>query len=143
MSKTAIIAGLILLFLTGAFIYFRWSSQIRQPLDFSHGQHIKQQIECAACHKSLNALPVTATCRPCHPQFSTTQTVQWIRVYRIAPDVIFTHDRHSDISCETCHKAMTTPRRWIHESRFTMDFCMKCHAERGAPNECRTCHKNR
>lgn len=143
MSKAAIISIGTLILLVGGFFYFRWSSQIRQPLQFAHGQHVKQQIPCASCHKSADILPAVNTCVPCHPNITATQTVQWIHVYRVAPDIIFAHDKHADISCATCHSQMIMPRRWIHESRFSMDFCVKCHAGRNAPNECRTCHKNR
>jgi len=137
------IGAAIVLFLTGGFFYFRWSSAIRQPLQFSHRQHVLQNISCARCHQVTDTLPEISTCAPCHPDMATVKSVSWQKVYRVAPDIIFSHKEHTEFSCATCHQQMTSAKRWIHERRFPMDFCMECHAQRGAKNECRTCHQNR
>ena len=136
---------MIAAFLLITFVYFRWSSAIRQPLEFSHAQHVKKQIVCSTCHVSaqLEQLPAALECRECHADKSFPAEVQWIRVYRIAPDIIFRHANHSSVPCSTCHEEFTEADRWIHESRFKMSFCMDCHEERRAPNECRTCHTNK
>ena len=140
--KWWILGGLVL-FLSAYFFYFRWSSAIQQPLEFSHRQHVLQKIECSTCHKSVETLPETSTCISCHPKFQLGKEITWIKVYRIAPDILFSHQKHTDFSCATCHQAMTSAYRWVHESRFPMDSCMQCHAQKRAENECKTCHKNR
>ena len=124
-------------------IYFRWSSAIRQPLQFSHSQHVKEGIPCARCHVTADSIPATVLCKECHAQKTFPARVDWIKVYRVAPDILFTHAKHTDIPCSTCHEKFTAADRWIHESRFKMSFCMDCHADTRAPNECRTCHRNK
>jgi hypothetical protein len=143
MKRNWWIAGSILVFLVGAFFYFRWSSRIVQPLEFSHRQHVLQNIACSRCHQVSDTLPQVTTCAPCHPDLTSSKSVSWQKVYRVTPDIIFSHQQHTEFSCATCHRQMTSAKRWIHESRFSMDFCMDCHAQKAARNECGTCHKNR
>ena len=144
LSRYLLICGAIL-FLVGFLIYFRWSSAIRQPLEFSHRDHVLQGIRCEACHlqQSLDHLPALSQCTGCHQDRRFPSEVSWVRVYRTAPDIIFGHKEHVRYPCAVCHEQMTIGKRWIHEARFKMDFCMKCHEETGAQNECRTCHKYR
>ncbi len=134
----------IILFFAGSIIYFRWSSRILQPLEFSHTTHVKQKIPCSACHfEASDELPSVALCADCHKDRSFPREVSWVRVYRVAPDIIFGHREHTNFSCGDCHEQMTRGARWIHEARFEMDFCTICHQQKGAQNECRTCHENR
>ena len=125
-------------------VYFRWSSAIRQPLDFSHAAHVRQNIRCESCHavQTSETLPAASQCVQCHKGMNFPTEVRWIHVYRVAPYIIFAHAKHTGFSCATCHKAMTSAKRWVHESRFKMDFCMDCHAKSRAKNECGTCHKH-
>lgn len=140
--RKLIIFCVIVLGLSAFFLYFRWSSSIHQPLQFSHSQHVKANLDCSTCHSSLDELPSTSGCKNCHSGQAFSAQAQWIRVYRVAPDIIFTHANHKE-TCETCHLQMTSGARWVHEYRFSMDFCMKCHEQKAAPNQCSTCHKNR
>jgi hypothetical protein len=145
MQKKIVAGLLILIGLAGMFVYFRWSSAIRQPLDFSHARHVRSKIECSQCHGAgtLDSLPQTNACRSCHTDQSFPTRVEWVRVYRVAPDIIFSHRGHTNDPCAVCHKDLAAGKQWIHESRFTMDFCMDCHAQRRADNSCGACHKNR
>lgn len=145
MKKTLIYIAVALIGLAGMLVYFRWSSAIRQPLNFSHSDHVHRNIKCGTCHnsKDLDVLPNTTACTSCHSDRKFPQEVQWVRVYRVAPDIIFSHVQHSQDPCATCHKDLVEGKRWIHESRFTMDFCMKCHEQRHANNTCAACHKNK
>lgn len=145
MRKGPLIALTVFAALAGMFFYFRWSSAIRQPLNFSHSQHVRSNIDCATCHESssLDATPDVSLCSSCHKDLTFPQKAQWMRVYRVAPDIIFSHSKHLDDACAACHKSEVAGRRWVHESRFTMDFCMKCHEQRRANNTCGACHKNR
>lgn|SRR3990172_12983026 len=145
MKRQFLITGIALLLIAGYMVYFRWSSAIRQPLQFNHSKHVKQRISCETCHANPldESLPTTSKCLSCHKSMSLPGTVQWIPIYRIAPDIIFSHAKHMDMSCEICHKEMTSAKRWIHETRFKMDFCMECHDRMSAENKCSTCHRNR
>jgi hypothetical protein len=140
-KKRLILIGIFFLIFMGVFVYFRWSSAIRQPLQFSHTQHVKVGIPCSKCHLTPDTIPVTNECKDCHQDKSFPPRVEWIQVYRVAPDILFSHAKHTGVACSTCHEQFTAPDRWIHESRFKMSFCMDCHADTRAPNECRTCHK--
>jgi hypothetical protein len=137
------ITASIFIFIGLYFLYFRWSSAIRQPLEFSHRQHVLQKIPCSTCHKTVETLPEVSACVSCHPKLQIVSGTAWQKVYRITPDIIFSHQNHTDFPCSSCHKAMTSAYRWVHETRFSMAFCMDCHAQKGAKNECKTCHTNR
>lgn len=137
------VSGLIIAGLAASFFYFRWSSRIQQPLNFSHPLHVKARIPCSECHTNLETLPDSVSCHRCHSNHTLLADVQWIPVYRVAPDIIFDHKKHKDVSCAICHEQITSGAAWIHEYRFPMNFCMRCHAEKKAPNECHTCHLNR
>lgn len=137
------VSVLVIAGLTASFLYLRWSFRIQQPRNFSHSQHVKAVISCKECHQDLASLPGTSLCRRCHAGNQAPVSVQWIRVYRIAPDIIFSHEKHTDVQCETCHAQMTAAAAWIREYRFPMNFCMKCHSARNVSNECHTCHMNK
>jgi hypothetical protein len=145
MPRKYLIALISVFCLAAFYLYFRWSSAIRQPLGFSHPVHVKAQIPCASCHteRSSEKMPPSSLCASCHKGMTIPSATRWIRVYRIAPDIIFDHRNHSKFSCSGCHEEMSSTRGWIHETRFPMDFCMDCHASEGAENDCKTCHKNR
>lgn len=144
MRRKKIIIAVVLAMVIG-FVYFRWASAIRQPLDFSHPQHVKAGIACSTCHPSgsLETLPSTVECKECHKNKPLPSHVQWVPVYRVAPDILFAHSKHPSVPCSTCHQQFTSAKRWVHESRFKMSFCMDCHEDTGASNTCKTCHKNR
>jgi len=143
--KKLFLALAILLFLAAFLAYFRWSSSIHQPHKFSHAQHVNQDLSCDSCHKQneLESLPPGSLCKICHPAMTVPQDAGWIRVYRTAPDIIFTHQQHSTVPCNVCHVDTTSAKRFVHETRFPMDFCMGCHAQQGARNDCKACHKYR
>jgi hypothetical protein len=143
LRKKLALAAAILAAVVAFITYFRWSSAIRQPLMFSHARHVKAGKPCEACHKNLESLPGTDICRKCHTRKSFPAEVQWIPVYRIAPDVKFHHAGHARVPCAKCHEEFTSARKWIHESRFDMPFCTKCHEQTGASTKCRMCHRNR
>ena len=134
----AIVAGLY-----GFFFYFRWSSSIKQPIPFSHSQHVQQKISCDRCHKPADAnyLTLSTNCTNCHADKKIPADVKWIRVYRVAPDIIFDHAKHQQTPCSTCHVEMTSAQRWVRETRFAMNFCMNCHSQQAARNDCKACHK--
>lgn len=134
----------VLLLITGLVFYSWWSSGIRQPLGFSHAQHVRENLSCSSCHAgSGEPYPLTDRCAGCHKGMMIPVDVRWVRVYRTAPDIIYTHAKHTSVQCAVCHQAMSSAKRVVHETRFSMKSCMDCHRERNAANECRTCHKNR
>lgn len=142
--KGWIIFSAIVLTLTGLIYYWWWSSRVQEPLGFSHAQHLRQQIECSNCHSGTGEpYPSNERCAVCHQGMNVPADVRWVKVYRTAPDIIFDHPKHAAVNCSVCHEAMATPKRVVHETRFAMEFCVNCHKQQNADNQCATCHRNR
>ena len=135
-----------------------------QPLEFPHNIHVQQGLSCTEyCHESATkgpvaGLPGLTTCMICHAAIATDKPriqqlaaleakgldVAWQRVYGYAPEshVRFDHAPHlrAKVECSTCHGAIgeqTVARRNVD---LTMGFCVNCHTERKASNDCLTCH---
>ena len=72
------------------------------------------------------------------------QDIPWQRVWGWVEEshVRFNHAPHirEGIDCTKCHgdvSEMTVATRVIDH---TMEFCVSCHRERNAPDDCVTCH---
>lgn len=135
-----------------------------QPIEFPHDVHIAQGLTCTDyCHESVTkgpvaGLPSLKTCMVCHAAIATDrpriqqlaaleakgQDLAWQRVYGYTNEahVRFDHAPHvrAKVECSTCHGAIeqqTVARRNVN---LTMGFCVNCHTERQASNDCLTCH---
>src|SRR5262245_33125246 len=138
----------------------------QQPIDFPHKIHHINEIgiECYECHTGVNkgaraGLPSINFCMTCHETIgdasdSRIQTLRahakrgedlpWQRVYGFLEEshVRFNHAPHlrAGVGCETCHgdlTSMTVAERVVDHS---MGFCINCHQQKGASNDCLTCH---
>jgi len=72
------------------------------------------------------------------------EDIPWQRVYGFPAisHVRFNHAPHirNKVDCSTCHgdiPHMATAQRVVSH---TMGFCVQCHIEKKAPNDCMTCH---
>ena len=138
-----------------------------QPLRFSHEAHF-EDATCEACHlyvmESASAgVPTLEDCVDCHdgPQSDTPENqaeekkfqmyveeereIPWARLPPLPDHTYFSHYRHAsleEIECAKCHgniaKTMALPGRPPY--KFTMDWCMDCHEEHEASNDCLLCH---
>jgi hypothetical protein len=135
-----------------------------QPIEFPHNIHAGKQIACTEyCHESVTSgpvagLPSVRTCMICHNTIATERPrirqitawreqgldLAWQRVYGYPEEshVRFNHAPHirAEIACATCHgdiAAGTVAERHVD---LTMGFCVNCHTERQASNDCLTCH---
>ncbi len=134
-----------------------------QPFPFSHQLHLEKELVCTDCHESVERGPVASipnvnTCMICHSQIATDRPLiqqmaqmqekgldfVWQRVYDYAPEahVRFEHAPHirAKVECSTCHgdqRQQTVARRMVN---MDMGFCVNCHKERQASNDCLTCH---
>lgn len=135
-----------------------------QPIPFPHLTHIEQGLTCTDyCHEAVTSgpqagLPSVTTCMICHEAIATdrpliqqiTQSrdagldLPWQRVYGWTPaaHVRFNHAPHirASVECSTCHgdvASMTVAERVVDHS---MGFCVDCHRENNASNDCLTCH---
>ena len=144
--------------------FFHRRPVVSQPLDFPHNLHIEQGMTCTDyCHESamegpVAGLPSLNTCMICHEVLATDRPsiqriaalyergldLQWGRVYGYpaAAHVRFDHAPHlrADVQCATCHGNVAEQTVAQLNTDLTMGFCVGCHTERNASNDCYTCH---
>jgi hypothetical protein len=115
------------------------------------------------CHIAVASGPVASipdirTCWNCHATsqvehaeitkvkeyFEKGQDIPWQRVWGWVEEshVRFNHAPHvrQGVECSTCHgdvSEMTVATRTV---AHTMEFCVSCHRQRGASDDCVTCH---
>jgi hypothetical protein len=137
-----------------------------QPLAFMHDVHVDQsKIPCAYCHFSTAmseeaGIPPVGTCMGCHrfvagtgPDFQTeiqklmgfwadSTAIPWQRVYSVPEFVQFTHKPHirAGVSCAACHGDVGKMTQVTRVAPMTMGWCVRCHRDSGAPDDCATCH---
>ncbi len=154
---------LVALAVAGAVWALRPPTAPVQPIAFDHKLHVeKAQMQCTQCHQLADksrhsGLPTANLCMTCHvaikfdsPEVKkiaeyreSRRPIPWVRLYELPDFVYYNHMRHvtSGIACATCHLSTGTVTVSRAEREFTMAFCMDCHKERGASNDCATCHK--
>lgn len=138
---------------------------VTQPMAFSHQRHMEADMKCITCHPSAEdqaeaQFPIVADCMDCHGKArgdhpdepkvrayaKRDAEIPWVRVDRLPGHVHFSHAAHvtlAKMKCEDCHQgilAATLPLT-LPDVHQTMDDCMRCHRERNASNQCKTCHK--
>ena len=120
-----------------------------QPVQFSHKHHVGDDgIDCRYCHTSVETsanagIPPTKTCMNCHSvlfnsvgylepvreSFRTDQSIEWVKVHRLADYVYFNHSVHihKGIGCSSCHGAVNEMPLVFQASPLTMQWCLDCH----------------
>lgn len=84
------------------------------------------------------------------------ESIPWVRVHWIPDYVQFKHMRHvqAGVACQECHGQVQDMKRvyLVPQTRFTkrsfflptqkleMGWCMECHLQRGATDDCVACH---
>jgi hypothetical protein len=95
------------------------------------------------CHDSI------ATDRPLimkitNDYYKKGLDIPWQRVYGFVPEVHvrFNHAPHisANVDCATCHGPIASQTVAQRNVNHTMGFCVDCHKERKASNDCLTCH---
>ena len=137
----------------------------QQPIEFPHKIHTDDiGLFCENCHlgvmKGARAgLPSINICMSCHEEIGEAgdpriqalratakrgEDIAWQRVYGFVEEshVRFNHAPHirAKVECATCHgdlTQMTVAQRVVNH---TMGFCINCHKQKGASNDCLTCH---
>lgn len=137
-----------------------------QPVAFDHALHAEQDLACLDCHATAESrprasFPKLATCLLCHAEaqgehpdeprlraFSERGAeIPWVQVNRSVGHVYFSHAMHvklGKMECAECHGDMSAQHEPVTRSQvahLSMSACMRCHAERGASNDCLVCHK--
>jgi hypothetical protein len=143
--------------------FFNVHPTAHQPIPFPHQTHIEKQAMCTDCHETVErgpiaGIPSVKTCMICHSQIATDRPlikevtsysergveIPWQRVNGFPHEahIRFNHAPHirAQVECATCHgdvPKMTVAERAVDH---TMGFCVNCHRQKNAPNECLTCH---
>jgi hypothetical protein len=136
----------------------------QQPIPFPHKTHIAKGLACTDyCHESVTkgpvaGLPSVKTCMICHDAIAADRPLiqqianlqkngldlAWQRVYGYthAAHVRFNHAPHirANVECATCHGAIAQQTVAERNVDLTMGFCVNCHKQKGASNDCLTCH---
>ena len=143
--------------------HFGVRAETRQPFAFSHRIHLEKELACTDCHEGVErgpvaGLPGVSTCMICHSQIATDTPLvkslagmqeqgldlSWQRVYGFTRDahVRFEHAAHvrSGVECSTCHGNMRTQTVAERVVDMDMAFCVNCHKQKQASNDCLTCH---
>jgi hypothetical protein len=143
--------------------FFSIRSRAQQPLPFPHDRHIAKKAECVDCHESVEKGPVAGipsvkTCMICHSQIATDRPlikqvtsysdkgieIPWQRVYGFTQSahVRFNHAPHirAEVACATCHGDLAKQTVAERSVNHSMGFCVNCHREKKASNDCLTCH---
>ena len=144
--------------------YFWVKSKPQQPIEFPHNTHVEKGLACTEyCHEAVTkgpqaGLPSVNTCLICHAAIATDKPriqqitqmqekgldLNWQRVYGFAPmaHVRFNHAPHirANVECATCHGDIAHQTVAQRNVDLHMGYCVNCHREKNAPNDCLTCH---
>jgi hypothetical protein len=133
-----------------------------QPIEFHHRDHLEtDHLACEVCHSGVRrsafaGMPPVERCMGCH-RFVATQhpdvvtlrryydsgtSIPWVKVNALPRFVRFSHEAHymASIACERCHGNVATMDRVAQAVPLTMGWCVRCHRETHAPDDCLTCH---
>jgi predicted CXXCH cytochrome family protein len=137
---------------------------VEQPFPFPHNTHIAKGLTCTEyCHEGVTkgpvaGLPSIRTCMICHDAIATDRPLiqklaefqkqgldlEWKRVYGYPHEshVRFNHAPHirAGVECTTCHGDVAQGPVAERLVDLNMGFCVNCHRERQASNDCLTCH---
>jgi hypothetical protein len=144
--------------------FFWVKSKPVQPIEFPHNIHIEKGLTCLEyCHESVTkgpqaGLPSVNTCLICHAAIATDKPriqqitqmsekgidLNWQRVYGYghSAHVRFNHAPHirASVECATCHGDIAHQTVAQRNVDLNMGYCVNCHREKNAPNDCLTCH---
>ena len=135
-----------------------------QPVPFSHKVHTQFFPDCLDCHQLASdgwtmSYPDTEKCMTCHATVKTDspaikqlaeyqarkKPLPWVKIYQVPDFVFFSHRTHlkkAKLDCETCHGPVRERDVLTKEKPTSMQACITCHKEKGAPANCRTCHNS-
>lgn len=133
-----------------------------QPIDFSHLAHIQaDNLDCELCHSGVRRsafaeIAPVERCMGCHRYVLTRhpevaklrrawesgKSIEWVKVYRLPQFVRFNHAAHAiaGVTCDACHGDVASMDRVARVVDLTMGWCVQCHRDRHAPDDCLSCH---
>ena len=88
--------------------------------------------------------------------YANGESIPWIRIHNLPEYVQFKHFRHlnAGVECQECHGQVQEMNRvyltpdtvlrpysgFLPAAKLEMGWCMDCHLERGAEDDCSACH---
>jgi hypothetical protein len=144
--------------------FFGVRPRAEQPFPFPHTVHVANKVGCTEyCHESVvqgpvAGLPSVKICMGCHTSIATDRPLikqladyqekgvdlAWQRVYGYTAQahVRFNHAPHirAKVDCSTCHGNVAEQTVAERVVDLNMGFCVNCHKEKKASNDCLTCH---
>jgi hypothetical protein len=133
-----------------------------QPIPYSHELHAGQyKMPCEYCHSGVRrsataSIPPINTCMACHKfvatdkdsikaikeKYDKNEPIEWVKVHDLPDHVRFSHRAHwqAKVECAECHGDMTKAGTAAQHAPLQMGWCIGCHTERKASNNCITCH---
>ena len=92
--------------------------------------------------------------RTLREHWEAKQPIEWQQIHRVPEHVQFRHNRHvqAGVDCERCHGPteeldklyMTEDTVWwpwmLPSAKLEMGWCVQCHRENDASQDCLTCH---
>ena len=134
----------------------------KQPVAFSHKQHVGQGLTCVGCHAmtapgDYAGIAASGKCMACHISVKTDsleiekltqfhnsdEEIPWEPVYLIPSYLFFSHTVHVKevgASCRDCHGPVGERDIIGKERDISMAACMNCHRAKGGSLECDYCH---
>jgi hypothetical protein len=101
---------------------------------------------CEGCHAEWIGDEDTpaprADCARCHRDLASDTASTAAPLVIPPPNIVFSHAEHveHDVKCVDCHDRVPKKTVATRDDFPTMDRCIACHEERGAPTTCKTCH---
>jgi Cytochrome c7 and related cytochrome c/Class III cytochrome C family len=134
-----------------------------QPIAYSHKKHIALGLQCLDCHSMADigpaaTIPSVTKCMLCHAKIAADKPeikkiaefaakgreIPWVRVYGFESQALvkFNHAPHirAKVECATCHGDMTQADTAQKLVNHNMGTCLTCHRQKGASQDCATCH---
>lgn len=161
-----VVGVLLLTAAVGAPLTARRRAAVPQPIAFNHRKHTQELgLNCDFCHSLVrvgqhSGLPDENTCVMCHatPQGDSPEAarvtafleegepIRFNKLFGLPDHVFYTHRRHvtlAELECATCHGGIAETERPPVRPLLDVDmeFCMDCHEEREASNDCTSCHR--
>jgi hypothetical protein len=114
---------------------------------------------CMGCHQWVKEGPSPGSAEEIakiQEHYASGESIPWIKVYNVPEHVQFKHFPHvnAGVECQTCHGPIETMNRvwltpdtvlrpssaYLPAAKLEMGWCMDCHLERGAEDDCAACH---
>ena len=92
------------------------------------------------CHRVV--LPSNPDVTRLRRYWDAGKSIPWVEVYSLPRFVRFNHEAHAlaHIDCSRCHGDVAAMHRIERVAPLTMGWCVQCHREQRASDDCLTCH---